>query len=230
MKTGPRVNICRSVCFAQIGWRVGKRRTISNLGRENLPYYLNCFALFGWKTGSGWYRPSLQSRSARGTGLRFALFHSMAESGRYTPISWSVCFAQIGWRVGKRRIHTELGREKKPYWMFVSPRSAGAWVKGEFTPYLAARRSLTNELFRLFWLESGIWMLQIKFSSASPARTSYPSLPNQLTPRTQLPTRAGFPGLPNQLTPRLQLPRPNRLPWLTPHKASPTELPCTTLH
>ena len=134
--------------------------------------------------------------------------------------------------------------------MFVSPRSAGAWVKGEFTPYLAARRSLTNELFRLFWLESGIWMLQIKFSSASPARTSYPSLPNQLTPRTQsppartsypglpnqltprtqLPTRAGFPGLPNQLTPRLQLPRPNRLPWLTPHKASPTELPCTTLH
>ena len=93
--------------------------------------------------------------------------------------------------------------------MFVSPRSAGAWVKGEFTPYLAARRSLTNELFRLFWLESGIWMLQIKFSSASPARTSYPSLPNQLTPRTQSPpARTSYPGLPNQLTPRTQLPPP----------------------
>lgn len=125
MKTGPRANICRSVCFAQIGWRGGKRRTISNLGRENLPYYLNCFALFGRKTGSGWYRPSLRSRLTRGTGLRFALFHSMAKSGRYTPISWSVCFAQIGWRVGKRRIHTELGREKKPYWMYVSPIWAG---------------------------------------------------------------------------------------------------------
>ena len=144
MKTGPRANICRSVCFAQIGWRVGKRRTISNLGRENLPYYLNCFALFGRKTGSGWYRPSLWSRSARGTGLRFALLHSVAKSGRYIPISWLVCFAQIGWRVGKRRIHTELGREKKPYWMYVSPRSADAGVKGEFTLNLVARRSFTE--------------------------------------------------------------------------------------
>ena len=198
MKRGPRANICRSVCFAQIGWRGGKRRTISNLGRENLPYYLNCFALFGRKTGSGWYRPSLQSRLARGTGLRFALFHSMAKSGRYTQISWLVCFAQIGWRVGKRRIHTGLGREKKPYWMYVSPRSAGAGVKGEFTLHLAARRSLTE------WIVSPIWAGRRNLDDT-----------DQIFIRT--PARTSYPGLPNQLTPRWQLPRANRLTWLTPH-------------
>ena len=161
MKTGPCANICRSVCFAQIGWRGGKRRTISNLGRENLPYYLNCFALFGRKTGSGWYRPSLQSRLARGTGLRFALFHSVAKSGRYTPISWLVCFAQIGWRVGKRRIHTAFGREKKPYQWIVSP-------------ILAGRRNLddTDQIF---------------IRNSPPARAGFPSLSNQLTPRLQYP-------------------------------------------
>ena len=216
MKTGPCANICRSVCFAQIGWRGGKRRTISNLGRENLPYYLNCFALFGRKTGSGWYRPSLQSRLARGTGLRFALFHSVAKSGRYTPISWLVCFAQIGWRVGKRRIHTELGREKKPYWMYVSPRSADALVKGEFTPHLAARRSLTNELFRLFWLEGGIWMIQIKFSSATPHtnRLPWPTQPTH-TPLATPPHEQATLAYPTQGF-------SNRTP--------PTELPHTTLH
>jgi hypothetical protein len=139
MKTGLRANICRSVCFAQIGWRVGKRRTISNLGRENLPYYLNCFTLFGWKSGSGWYQPSLQLRSARGTGLRFALFHSMAKSGRYTPISWLVCFAQIGWRGGKRRIHTAFGREKKPYWMncfaHLGRKAESGWYRSNCHPY-----------------------------------------------------------------------------------------------
>ena len=149
---------------------MGKRRTISNLGRENLPYYLNCFALFGWKTGSGWYRPSLQSRSARGTGLRFALFHSMAKSGRYTPISWLVCFAQIGWR----------------------------GVKGEFTPHLAARRSLTE------WIVSPIWAGRRNLDDT-----------DQIFIRT--PARTSYPGLPNQLTPRWQLPRANRLTWLTPH-------------
>ena len=174
MKTGPRVNICRSVCFAQIGWRVGKRRTISNLGRENLPYYLNCFALFGRKTGSGWYRPSLQSRSARGTGLRFALLHSVAKSGRYTPISWLVCFAQISWRVGKRRIHTELGREKKPYWMYVSPILAGKRNLDD-TDQIFIRIPRTNKLPKL---------TQPTHTSHAtppppPARTSFPGLPTQ---------------------------------------------------
>ena len=107
--------------------------------------------------------------------------------------------------------------------MYISPRSADAWVKGEFTPHLAARRSLTNELFRLFWLEGGIWMIQIKFSSATP-----PPREQASHPACNTPVRTGCPSLSNQLTPRLQYPRANRLPWLiqpthTPHATPPLE-------
>ena len=110
--------------------------------------------------------------------------------------------------------------------MHVSPRSADAWVKGEFTPHLAARRSLTNELFRLFWLEGGIWMIQIKFSSATPPPRAS-RLPKLIqpthTPLAIPPCEQVALAYPTNSHPA-RIPRPNRLPWPT----QPTHTPLAT--